>query len=291
MNALMIATYFMFAIILFYILNYFDNNNKNRNIIHIILPAIYIIILSALIKSVDLENWNNFLFIAPIFELIIRLFYVKSILHQESLVNNNYYLKIYSLTILLSYFVNSIFITKVENVLPTAEEMRTGIWFLIIVFCYSIMKENIKVDITKDKSTFIEKKQEYTVVSYARFKNLYKDIIETEHRELIPAIYAIMIYENYRRPLFFRKLDKLKFHLKPKTMKMGIMQVQSKKEIDDEKSIELVTKVLEKYLLKQQSTKKISNDNIKDLIKTYYGKEDSRDIIDIYNKIIEFNKE
>lgn len=291
MNALMIATYFMFAIILFYILNYFDNNNKNRNIIHIILPAIYIIILSALIKSVDLENWNNFLFIVPIFELIIRLFYVKSILHQESLVNNNYYLKIYSLTILLSYFVNSIFITKVENVLPTAEEMRTGIWFLIIVFCYSIMKENIKVDITKDKSTFIEKKQEYTVVSYARFKNLYKDIIETEHRELIPAIYAIMIYENYRRPLFFRKLDKLKFHLKPKTMKMGIMQVQSKKEIDDEKSIELVTKVLEKYLLKQQSTKKISNDNIKDLIKTYYGKEDSRDIIDIYNKIIEFNKE
>ena len=153
------------------------------------------------------------------------------------------------------------------------------------------MKENIKVDITKDKSTFIEKKQEYTVVSYARFKNLYKDIIETEHRELIPAIYAIMIYENYRRPLFFRKLDKLKFHLKPKTMKMGIMQVQSKKEIDDEKSIELVTKALEKYLLKQQSTKKISNDNIKDLIKTYYGKEDSRDIIDIYNKIIEFNKE
>lgn len=291
MNALMIATYFMFAIILFYILNYFDNNNKNRNIIHIILPAIYIIILSALIKSVDLENWNNFLFIVPIFELIIRLFYVKSILHQESLVNNNYYLKIYSLTILLSYFVNSIFITKVENVLPTAEEMRTGIWFLIIVFCYSIMKENIKVDITKDKSTFIEKKQEYTVVSYARFKNLYKDIIETEHRELIPAIYAIMIYENYRRPLFFRKLDKLKFHLKPKTMKMGIMQVQSKKEIDDEKSIELVTKALEKYLLKQQSTKKISNDNIKDLIKTYYGKEDSRDIIDIYNKIIEFNKE
>lgn len=291
MNALMIATYFMFAIILFYILNYFDSNNKNRNIIHIILPAIYIIILSALIKSVDLENWNNFLFIVPIFELIIRLFYVKSILHQESLVNNNYYLKIYSLTILLSYFVNSIFITKVENVLPTAEEMRTGIWFLIIVFCYSIMKENIKVDITKDKSTFIEKKQEYTVVSYARFKNLYKDIIETEHRELIPAIYAIMIYENYRRPLFFRKLDKLKFHLKPKTMKMGIMQVQSKKEIDDEKSIELVTKTLEKYLSKQQSTKKISNDNIKDLIKTYYGKEDSRDIIDIYNKIIEFNKE
>ena len=63
MNALMIATYFMFAIILFYILNYFDNNNKNRNIIHIILPAIYIIILSALIKSVDLENFSLFQFL------------------------------------------------------------------------------------------------------------------------------------------------------------------------------------------------------------------------------------
>ena len=290
MNALMIATYFMFAIILFYILNYFDNNNKNRNIIHIVLPVIYIIILSALQKSVDLSEWNTFLFIVPIFELVIRLFYVKSILHQESLINNNYYLKIYSLTILLSYFVNSIFISKVENVLPTAEEMRPCIWFLIIIFCYSIMKENIKVDISKDKATFIEKKEEYTVINYARFKNLYKDVIETDHKDLIPAIYAIMIYENYRRPLFFRKIDKLKFHLKPRTMKMGIMQVASKKEIDDEKSIELATKTLEKHLKKHQETKR-SKDNIKEVIKSYYGKEDSSNIINIYDKIMDFNKE
>lgn len=292
MNALMIATYFMFAIILFYILNYFDNNNKNSNIIHIVLPVIYIIILASIIRSVDLKDWNDFLFLVPIFELVIRLFYVKGILRQESLVNNNYYLKIYSLTILLSYFVNSIFISKVENVFPTAEEMRTGIWFLIIIFCYSLMKENIKVDISKDKATFIEKKQEYTVVSYARFKNLYNDVIETEYKELIPVVYAIMIYENYRRPAFFRKLDKFKFHLKPRTMRMGIMQVASKKEIDDEKSIELAIKNLEKYLLKLRENKKTKNNtiDIREVIKNYYSREDSSDVIDIYNKIIEFNR-
>lgn len=289
----MLATYFMFAIVLFYILNYFDDNNKNSNIIHIVLPVIYIIAISSLLTSIELSKWNDFLFIVTIFELIIRLFYVKSVLHQESLVNNGYYVKIYGLAILLSYFVNSIFISQVENVLPTAEEMRVGIWFLIIIFIYSIMKENIKVDITKDKATFIEKKQEYTVVSYARFKNLYSSEVTTTNKELIPAVYAIMIYENYRRPQFYRKLDKIKFHLRPKTMKMGIMQVSSKKEIDDEKSIELAIKNLEKCYSKVQGNKKQNSNsvNIKEVIKTYYGKEDSSDVIDIYNKIVEFNRE
>lgn len=154
------------------------------------------------------------------------------------------------------------------------------------------MKENIKVDISKDKATFIEKKQEYTVVSYARFKNLYNDVIETEYKELIPVVYAIMIYENYRRPAFFRKLDKFKFHLKPRTMRMGIMQVASKKEIDDEKSIELAIKNLEKYLLKLRENKKTKNNtiDIREVIKNYYSREDSSDVIDIYNKIIEFNR-
>lgn len=292
MNILMIATYFLFAIILFYLLTYFDNNNKNTNIIHIVLPIVYIIIIAALFSSIGLNSWCSFLFLIVVFELVIRLFYVKSIMGQDSLVNNVYYIRIYGLAILLSYFVNSVFISKVESVLPKAEEMRTGIWFLVIIFCYSIMKDNIKVDVTKDKATFIEKKQEYVVVSYARLKNMYNYLIDTEEKSLVPVIYAIMIYENYRRPAFFRKLDKIRFHFKPQAMKMGIMQIMSRKEIDDEKSIELATKSLEKYYIKLKSSLKSKTQkvDISDIIKMYYGKEDSSDVVDIYQKIVEFNR-
>lgn len=53
MNILMIITYIMLAIVLFYILNYFDANNKNSNLIHIVLPVVYIVLLASLLKFLD----------------------------------------------------------------------------------------------------------------------------------------------------------------------------------------------------------------------------------------------
>jgi len=292
MNILMIITYIMLAIVLFYILNYFDANNKNSNLIHIVLPVVYIVLLASLLKFLDLTIWCDFLFLIIIFELIIRLIYVKKVMEQENLVNSSYYIKIYGLSILFSCLINTMFISKVEEILPTAEEIRPGLWFLIIIFIYLVIKDNIKIDITKDTNTFIEKKEEYVVVSYAKLKNMYSDSIITSTKELIPVVYAIMVYENYKRPKVLRNLDNIKYRFSKKQIKMGIMQIASKKIIDDYQSIELAVKKLEKITLKLKTTakKKTNKIDTEEVIKNYYGKIDSSDVIDIYNKIIDFNK-
>ena len=83
---------FILAFILFLILNYFDEKeSKNNNVNHIIIPSVYIIVIAGIMSSLHLKFINTNLFMIVVFELIIRLLYVKSILKRDVLVNNKYY--------------------------------------------------------------------------------------------------------------------------------------------------------------------------------------------------------
>ena len=68
-------------------------------------------------------------------------------------------------------------------------------------------------------------------------------------------IYAIMIFENYKRPSFFRQMDYFRYQFDHVPRKQGIMQVDSKKILSDLESIEVVEKKLEK-LQERKKTKK-----------------------------------
>ena len=101
-----------------------------------------------------------------------------------------------------------------------------------------------------------------------------------------------MVYENYYKPSIIRKLDIIKFKIDNEERKLGIMQIKTKKIITDEESIELAIKKLEKIYDKIFNNKKIKKDNnLISLIKEYTKEENnSEEVIDIYNKIVEFNK-
>ena len=97
-----------------------------------------------------------------------------------------------------------------------------------------------------------------------------------------------MIYENYKNPVLVRRFTNIINRFINKESKYGIMQVESEKEVDDEKSIKLVLAKMDKSYTKMD--KKLSDmDKVSLLLKEKY--EDSEyinDIIDIYNEIIEF---
>ena len=118
-------------------------------------------------------------------------------------------------------------------------------------------------------------------MQYAKFKNKYYKDIKTTSKELLSLIYSIMIYENYQKPSVIRFLDKYKSKFKQKESKYGIMQIQSKEYIDDITSIKLATKKLEKIYK--------TTTNIPKVIESYYNNE-NKEIVSIYNEIIEFNK-
>ena len=97
-------------------------------------------------------------------------------------------------------------------------------------------------------------------------------------------VYAIMIFENNRRPKVFRQLDYFRYQFDHIPKKQGIMQVDSKKIINDVESIEMV----EKKLQTKKKTKK-SDDSNAQLLKRLGKKANEIEQIEkVYQVIEEF---
>ena len=91
----------------------------------------------------------------------------------------------------------------------------------------------------------------------------------------------MLIFNNFLRPKVFRRVDNLLFKLNNKPRKLGIMQVMSKKYINDYESIVTVCKKIDKLWCKNCKAIDIINS---------YDKDNSKDIGYIYNYLKEFCK-
>ena len=123
---------------------------------------------------------------------------------------------------------------------------------------------------------------------YAKFKNKFYKVVKSKEVVVNRITYAIMIYENYKNPVFYRKFIGIVNRFVNKDIKYGVMQVESEREIDDEKSIKLALTKLEKSFIKLDK-KKTDIEKVTLLLEEKYSdKEYIKDIIDIYNEIVEF---
>lgn len=289
MDFVAILFYLLCAFFLFFVLNYFDKNEKESNLIHALVPVIYLILLSGLLTAIGMGRFNDNLFVIVFFELCIRLYYVKNILRQEDLMNASFYIQIYGISLLCCYLVNRYFISQVSSVFLTAEEMKPGIWFGILLFFFFLLNKHVHIQYKEQVSTFHGKKKEYILVQYVRLKTSFGKWVKVKDENTLPMIYAMMVYENYHRPKFFRTLDKIKYRFTGRERKMGIMQIKSKVEIDDVSSIKLSIKKLEKIL--ESSSKKTKKVAWREVLEEYYGSKQPVDqIVEIYNLIVEFNE-
>jgi len=282
MDLLVILFQLLFTIPLFCILEYFNKRNIST-IQKVLIPVIYIVVLSGLCSEI-----KSNIYLVVVFEIILHNFYINNILNKEILTNKKENFINFIISIVLSICIYDYYISEVDYIFPLASEFRSLLWFLIVIFIYNLFKDNIKnVENTK-KTSFIDRKREYVVVMYAKFKNKYYRLIKSKDIIVNKLVYAIMIYENYKNPVLYRKFNVIKNRFIKKDTKYGIMQVESDKELDDEKSIKLVISKLEKDYIKID--KKIKDaDKLKILLKEKYSNEEYiNDIIDIYNEIIEF---
>lgn len=285
MNVAIITKYLILSLILFFILNYLDEKNKENPINRIIISLIYITIISGLILK-------EFIFMILIFEFLIRIFYTNYVLERDFFKETNSYIKEYIITIILGYLLNIYFINKVDSVFLSIEEFKIIIWLFIIIFSYLFMKDNLKISIKTKRKNNEYRNKEYNIILYAKLKNKYSDIIKTKYKELLPLIYSIMIYNDTNHPKIFRKLDIIRFRIDNEERKFGIMQITSKKIITDEESIELGIKKIEKIYLKYNKDKKIKLEDIILMVLNNYYEDQfiSKEIQNIYTKIIEFNE-
>lgn len=262
------------------ILNYFKKE-ENRRINQLIIPSLYIIIISALIPSVK-EN----IFLIVVFEIFIRNFYITNIVNGNNEISTFTYIIESIISIAISLFTYNYFISQVDTVIPNPEDIKGFIWFLIILYITYLYKLSTKNKVKEEKIKTIKHKTEKTIMQYAKFKNIYSNSIKSKSEFINNLVYAIMIHEDYKTPKIYRNIKAYIGAVTKKETKYGIMQISSYERLSDEESIKMVVDNFEKQL---KNNKLKENEKLNKLL-TNYKPEDQQNIISIYNDIVEFTK-
>ena len=262
------------------LLNYF-NNKENRRLNQILIPSIYIILISALLPSIK-EN----IFLIVIFEIFIRNFYVTNITNRQVETSVFTFIIESILSIALSLFTYNYFINQVATVIPNPEEIKGFIWFLIILYIANLYKVNSQNKVVKEKTQNIKRKKEKTIMQYAKFKNMYSQIVNSSEDMINNLTYATMIYEDYKTPKFYRNINSYIGAVTKKETKYGIMQIPSYTRLSDDESIKMV---IENFENKKKESKLKDNELLSELLNNY-SEDSKKDILSIYNEILEFTQ-
>ena len=261
MTLIIFMIYLSLSFILFVIENL--KNNLKEITKKVIIPIIYIIILSGIFSGLNINNLNNNIFLIIVLEFIIRLYYENYILKKNITVIDEKSIIYYPVVIII-------------------------LWFIIIYILINKLKDFEIKDINNNKNNTLIKK-DYCISTYAKLKVKYNDNISSKIDK--DLLLSIMVNENYNRPEYLRKIDNIKNKYFSTLTKQGIMQVESNKIIDDLESIKLSEKKIEK-ISKKLDTKKIKKSELNtEIIKEYYKNETDKQkiTIEIYNEIMSFN--
>lgn len=283
MDFLQVLYYLLLSLLLFFILNYFKKFENKVPSVMIIIPVIYIFLISEL-PGIS----KDFIYFVIVFEFLLRIYYEKVILAKDERIDINYYIQNYGISFIISYILTECFIRKVDTVFLSLEDTKFGIWFLIVLFLYKVFNGEITIKLETNKNISTKLKEETIVVRYAKFKNQYSSLVKNKDKDFSLLIYAIMIYESSNRSKFLRGVDKIIYRFTGKVSKMGIMQVESNKELTDEESIKQVIKEINKLEKDNKSKKKLS---YHDILNMYYLDQNKVDnILEIHNVLKDFEK-
>lgn len=262
------------------VLNFFQNK-ENRRLNQLIIPSIYIIIISAILPIVK-EN----IFLIVVFEIFIRNFYVTNVTNQQNNISNIMFIFESILSIALSLFTYNYFIGQVNTVIPNPEDIKGFVWFLIILYIVNLYSIATKNKVKEEKVKTTKRKKEKTIMQYAKFKNLYSTSVKSKSDLINNLVYAIMIYEDNKTPKLYRNINTYIGLVTKKETKYGIMQVPSYERLSDEESIKTVINNFEKQLKNSQlkESEKLSK------LLSNYKLEEKNEIIEIYSEIVEFSK-
>ncbi len=252
------------------------NFTKSQNII---LSMIYLLIIAGIFSRIGIADFNENIFMIIVFELFCQLIYISYFLEKDFFNKEEKYLTFYIFKIILAFIINQELINKVNDVFLSGEDLKIIVWLLIIVYLYQLFKDKETNNSIVKKDTVISR--ENIVVSFAKLKLIYDDDIAIEKESKKLVLYAIMIFNNYKRPKLFRKFDDILFRFNNKPRKLGIMQVISKKYINDYESIDIVSKKIEKLYEKKNKDIDVINS---------YDKDNCKEICNIYEELKKFCK-
>ena len=269
--------YIIFGVVLFILDLFLSSKYKFNRREKVIFTILYILVISGVFSRMGLINFNKDIFLIVVVEFFCQLFYSNYILEKDVFNKNDNFFSFYFIKIILVFFINRELINKVKDVFLSGDDLKTIIWLLVIVYIYQFFKDR-DVTLKSDEKNI---SKESIVLSFARLKLKYEDDISLNDDNQKLVVYSIMIFNNYMRTRLFRKLDSIIFRINNKPRKLGIMQIMTKKYINDYESIVMACKKIDKLYVK--------NKNDLEVI-ALYDKDHSKEIGLIYNELKKFCK-
>lgn len=275
--------YIVAGIVAYFILNVIDSKYNLNKIQKIIFSIILMMIVSGICFEMALNVTDN-IFLMFVFMMITDIFYNSYVVERDFFNKDEKNIYYYILLTLIGFFINQDFINKVTKVFLTGEDLRLILWSLTMLFVYNFcMEKNILTSVSKNTDKYMS--VDSCLVSYAKLKHKFYDDCDFSNREISNMIYAIMIYENYKRSKLYRKYDYFMFRLNGEKRKLGIMQVESNKFITDSESINMVYKKISKLYDKEKAKK---SGDICDIVFDKYLGEESKAVKYIFDIIKKF---
>lgn len=282
MNLLCFITYIFLGFLSFFILFILRSKYKISRLYNGIFSIFLFIIYASIFSSYGINEVVSNIFIINIFLFIFDFIFSTYIQEVDFFNKNDKNTLYYLFLIFISYFINNLYINRVEEVFLSGEDLRLIIWTLLIVFMYKFIVENDVLKKSYNTSKYLGR--DNIITMYTKLRKIYLDDINISDMRLELAVYSLMIYHNSKRNSFQRKLDNILFKIDSKKRCLGIMQIESSKFISDIESIEIVTKDLKKQLGKKNST-----GSIESVLSKYVG-EDNLEVLEIYNTLKNFFK-
>lgn len=289
MEFLVFASYIFFAFILFLFLNFLTKRFSLTKTEYILFSNVFLIFIASVASYFKFGAFCDNLFIIIVFEFLIRMLYTTYILENDFFAKEDGNLVVYLGNLVVSYLINQFIISRVDMVFLNPEQLKFLLWIFIILFFYHFFYKKNEFSVLKDK---VEKhndlgsKKNYIISQYTKMRQKYGKYIQLKN-DLRLFIYALMIYENYKKPSLFRQLDYFRYQFDHIPKKQGIMQVDSKKIMSDVESITYVEKKVEKAMEKKTTKKK--NFDVSSILKLLgKKKEESVEIEKIYEVLKDF---
>lgn len=205
-------------------------------------PAVLTIVVSMSFYLLGLEWLVKNIWLVAAYYYVLRIAF-NLLLGRAHLINWTSYVIQVAIGTALSYLAYKHLILPRTPLFPDAATLGNELWLGIAIFVFAILNT-----VSPPSLGAVRRKNRYIKSVYNQLRKNYSDEIEGKCIEPYCglAVYAILIQENFNRPALVRIIERA---LHPRFAKtIGIMQVNSGKDIGDRESVRMGVNLLNGYL-------------------------------------------
>lgn len=201
-------------------------------LLRVLSPSVFIVIVSVAAYSAGLDGLTKSIWVVAPMSAICRLLY-NSVLGRARLLNYTALAVQFLVGTALSYWVYVNLVVPRAPLFPDAKSIGNELWLIISLFIYAVLN-----GMSFSSSASVRRKKRYLLIQTNKFKREYGHLIDGQMSAplLELLVYAVLVYENFNRPPFFRVFERLTPFRGVRST--GVMQVRASAPLSDAESVE-----------------------------------------------------